>query len=249
MCTGILIDGPVGISNMTISKNHIHDLLTNVADVVTGIDLYDAVSVTVVNNFVSLNVPTSTVLLGIIQETDAGSTVKIYYNTVSIYGTTSGGNISFALLKNYFSTGDEFRNNILSNTRLSSGTGAQYAIGNVNSGTFTSNYNDLVSTGNPLNVVGRIGATNYATITEWRTATGQDINSVSVAPVFVSATNLHLVPASNPGLDNLGIALAGFTTDYDGETRNATTPDMGADEFTGSGGDVTAPTILYTPLL
>jgi hypothetical protein len=36
--------------------------------------------------------------------------------------------------------------------------------------------------------------------------------------------------------------------DFDGDTRNVTTPDIGADEFNGTGLDLTAPNIVYTPL-
>ena len=36
------------------------------------------------------------------------------------------------------------------------------------------------------------------------------------------------------------------TSDFDGDTRNVTNPDMGADEFSGIGVDITAPSIVYT---
>ena len=52
-------------------------------------------------------------------------------------------------------------------------------------------------------------------------------------PTFVSATDLHLTP-SNMALDGKGTPLAEVSVDIDNDTRNATTPDMGADEFTGS---------------
>jgi hypothetical protein len=231
--TGIILNQVAGIVGTTISKNNIHDMLSTIAGNVVGIDLFDAVSVTIVNNMISLNNATSTSLRGIAQETDAGAVIKVYYNTVSISGTTSAGS-SFAFLKDYLSTGDDIRNNIFSNTRLSSGTGKQYAIVNSSTGTFVSNFNDLVSVGNALNFVGLVGATDYATLGDWRTGTSQDANSVSINPVFVSAINLHLVPASNGLLDNKGTPITGITTDYDGDTRSATTPDLGLDEFTGS---------------
>jgi hypothetical protein len=239
---GMRLNNISGVVNMTISKNWIHDLNTTVAGAVYGIDLYDAASVTVVNNMIALDVPSATSLRGIAQETDAGSVIKIYYNTVSISGTTSGTNASFCYLKNYLSTGDDVRNNIFTNTRVSSGTGKQYAVANVSSTAtvipYTSNYNDLVSTGNAMNFVGllstTVAATDYASLATWQAAASADANSISIAPVFTSATNLHLVPASNLTLDNKGIAIAGITTDFDGDTRSATTPDVGADEYTAS---------------
>ncbi len=43
--------------------------------------------------------------------------------------------------------------------------------------------------------------------------------------------NLHLVPTGNVLVNNSGTPIAGVTTDYDGDTRSLTTPDIGADEL------------------
>ena len=69
-----------------------------------------------------------------------------------------------------------------------------------------------------------------ATWADWQTATGQDANSVNIAPVFTSGTDLHLPAASNISLIDLGTPIAQVTDDIDGQLRGAT-PDMGADEF------------------
>ncbi|MBK8498342.1 MAG: right-handed parallel beta-helix repeat-containing protein [Flavobacteriales bacterium] len=61
----------------------------------------------------------------------------------------------------------------------------------------------------------------------WQLATGRDVNSVSVDPLYVSDTDLHL---SAPTLDGLGTPLFGVTEDFDGELRDAVIPDIGADE-------------------
>jgi trimeric autotransporter adhesin len=53
-------------------------------------------------------------------------------------------------------------------------------------------------------------------------------NSVSFNPGYASETNLHLLPAN---LNNIGTPVS-ITTDIDGQPRSATTPDIGADEFT-----------------
>jgi hypothetical protein len=243
--TGIMINNVTGITNMTISKNNIHDLLTTATTgAINGIDLYDAVSATVSNNMISI-ANSTTGVRGIGQETGTGAIVKILYNTVSITGTPSGTVTSYALLKDYTSTNDDIRNNIFSNTRVSAGTGGQYAIVNSSSGgTMISNYNDLVSSGNALNILGRKGSTDYTTLAAWQGGTAGDANSISVVPVFTSASNLHLTIA-NTGIDAKGTPIAGITTDIDGDTRNATTPDIGADEFTTS--TCTAPSISTQP--
>lgn len=54
-------------------------------------------------------------------------------------------------------------------------------------------------------------------------------NSISANPFYVSETDLHV---NNAVLNNLGTPLAGVSTDFDGENRNAATPDIGADEYT-----------------
>jgi len=73
-------------------------------------------------------------------------------------------------------------------------------------------------------------------LADWQTEAAQDLNSISVTPVFVSSTDLHIVPDSNMTLDNLGKPIADVGPDIDGDIRSTSTPDMGADEFTSSGG-------------
>ena len=47
-------------------------------------------------------------------------------------------------------------------------------------------------------------------------------------------TYLHLVNGITTQAEGGASAIAGITTDYDGDTRNATKPDVGADEFSGT---------------
>jgi len=65
-------------------------------------------------------------------------------------------------------------------------------------------------------------------LADLQTASGKDAHSISVDPTFNSATDLHTL---NAFLDDAGTTVAGITDDIDGETRSATTPDIGADEF------------------
>ncbi len=246
--TAIRTNHATGIVNLTISKNKIYDMLSSYTGTsfTAGIDLYDAASVTIVNNIINLDVATASVLIGIAQETGAGAVIKVYYNTVVVKGTTTGTNASYAFIKNYSSTGDDVKNNLFINTRTSSGTGKQYATGNIETGTMSSNNNDLYSVGNANNIVGVTTAGDHATLAAWQAATSQDGNSVSVLPVFVSATDLHLNAASNAGLDSKGVSVSGVTTDIDGDTRSVT-PDLGADEMPASA-DVTGPSISFDAL-
>ncbi len=72
---------------------------------------------------------------------------------------------------------------------------------------------------------------SYYTLAQWQQNTNLDAHSLYYNPVFVSDTNLH---TNDSWLNNRGVAIPGITTDIDGQARNTTTPDIGADEFNGS---------------
>src|SRR5690606_28286602 len=48
--------------------------------------------------------------------------------------------------------------------------------------------------------------------------------------------NLHIDPTGNCTINGGAQVIAGFTQDFDAETRDVATPDIGADEFLGTGG-------------
>ena len=71
--------------------------------------------------------------------------------------------------------------------------------------------------------------TDFVTLASWQGATGKDTASFLGDPLFVApANNLHIMCGS-PG-DDAGMPVAGITTDFDGQMRDAMTPDIGADE-------------------
>ena len=162
----------------------------------------------------------------------AGGGYKIYFNSINLATSqTAAGSITGALNITAAVTATnaiDLRDNILVNTET---VGTGYAV--INSSTaaaavFTDiNYNDYFAQN-----VGRQGTTDFPTLTDWRGATGKDVNSQAVDPLFVSATDLHLQPTS-PVLDD-GTPIAGITNDFDGDLRSATTPDIGADEIVGT---------------
>ncbi len=89
-------------------------------------------------------------------------------------------------------------------------------------------HNDLYTTG--LTVAKKLGD-DYADLASWQTATNQDSNSVSVFPGYLSDTDLHV---NSSAVDSLGTPLAEINDDIDGDPRDATYPDIGADEFTAT---------------
>ena len=152
---------------------------------------------------------------------------KIYYNTVYLSGTGSSPLGSAALYISSNCTNVEAKNNIFVNTRNESPYVAS-AIYDYGSGSITSDYNDLYSN----NHLVRIGSTNYSTLANWQ-ATGKDMHSYNEMPHFAS-TDLHLNWGYTTMIDGHATPIAGITTDFDGEPRNALTPDIGADEGTAN---------------
>jgi hypothetical protein len=170
--------------------------------------------------------------------------VSYYFNSVYVGGTgVASSSNTFAFQSSALTSTRAYVDNIFWNARSNaSGTGKNYAI-NVagtapNPAGLTSNYNDLLATGTG-GFVGQFNGADQATVSDWRTATGQDANSISADPRFVNPTgtastvDLHIsTSAPISPVSNAGTPVTGTTNDYDGDTRDAATPDIGADEFT-----------------
>jgi hypothetical protein len=151
---------------------------------------------------------------------------EFYFNSVYIgdVATTTGSISGFYLTNN---TWVVLKNNIF---QVDEPTATCCAI-NQNAGTITaSDYNCVYGTGTGYSM-GRVGSTNYATLALWQTAASQDLNSVEGNPGFLSATDLHINTHATL-VDSAGTPIAGITNDIDGDTRDATFPDIGADEYT-----------------
>jgi len=157
---------------------------------------------------------------------------KIFYNSVFLSGTGSHNYGSGALYIWNTCSNVESKNNILVNIRDESPycAAAIYIRG---SAVFlsSSDYNDLYYEPNQYNCMVRLYSLEYHTLTEWQ-ATGRDSNSVTELPNFV-APYLHVDETIPTCLESRGIPIVGIETDFDGNTRNTTSPDIGADEFNG----------------
>ena len=154
----------------------------------------------------------------------------VAYNTVYVTGAAAGPIISGAL---YLGTPQQLtiRNNIAMNTQLASDTGRALAFYVLSTAaTFTSNYNDLyVPAQQTGSHIAAITTTNYTTLRDW-VASGRDSQSVSVVVHFRSP-DLHVDSTIVTPINGGATPIAGITTDIDGQTRDATAPDIGADEF------------------
>ena len=172
--------------------------------------------------------------------------IFLYHNTVNLLGPFAGnanGTASAALYLSSTATGIDLKDNILvsslDNTNAADKTWAINSAGTVSGAPpalaagFTANdYNDYSVSGS-AGMLGFIGG-DRAALGNIQIGFGGNINSKNVMPVFTSASDLHLNPLSgnNTPLDNSGTSVLGITTDFDGQMRNAATPDIGADEFT-----------------
>ncbi len=183
-----------------------------------GIYLYNCIGTAdkpelVSNNYIQLNTNGNN-CTGIYLRNSAYN--RIYYNSVIIDGSFSNSQPL-----NLYQTNDNIKiqNNILSNY-----TGSHAFYSNLNTAVI-SDYNNLFTTGSEI---GYWEGISYSDLDDWRTNTSQDINSLSVNPDFVVGLEPHF---PNPLLNDSGTPVAEVTDDIDGEMRDATAPDIGADEF------------------
>ena len=241
-----------GTSNSVMEKNIIHDIKY------TGVAGYGGKGVMISSGLAAANISVrNNMIYGITGDGDDYTAngaifcpvgiyafgtgqggINIYYNSIHLTGATLNFaadvySIGIALDNNTTAT---IKDNIVYNQLGllgGIGVGAVGIAAQTSASQFISlDYNDYFSrVVLGTNLIGKIGTVNYATLAAWQTATGQEVNSLNIVPNFVSATDLHLVATTNCGLDGYGTPIAGITTDYDNQTRDATTPDMGADEF------------------
>jgi hypothetical protein len=260
-----------GILNTTSSpttyKNKIYNIQsTNAAPLVSGIIIssvgtagYSTTYNNLIGDLKAPNASTNDAIRGInISSVTASSTNNVYYNSVYLNASSVGANFGTTGIYHAASATAttavlNLRNNVIVNNSTAAGTGKvtcfrrslAATLGNYAS---TSNNNDFYSaTGSVM-----YDGTTEFNITAFKAAvTPRDASSFSENPTFISTLGsstdfLHINTITPTQIESGGTAIATYTTDYDGETRNVSTPDIGADEFVGVGIDLTAPAISYT---
>ncbi|MCR4417169.1 MAG: T9SS type A sorting domain-containing protein [Ignavibacteria bacterium] len=167
------------------------------------------------------------------------STSNIYFNTIVIPEMTNMTNFGSSLIAGIaFATAAtteaspsgtiNIRNNIIISNESTMKTWGIRRIGT--GGTFSSDYNDIYFVTSDSNYAGFWNTTDQKNLSDWQTASGKDLNSVSKAVNFVSSTDLHLTGTSLGDNDLIGTVISGYTTDIDGDIRDSYYPYKGADE-------------------
>ncbi|MEI6682306.1 MAG: hypothetical protein WCO44_06745 [Bacteroidota bacterium] len=228
--TGIYYTGPA-TGTFTVSGNFIYSLSVASADLTSslrGIDLNNG-NVACYDNIVNLgtDVAIGCKINGIWEESTAATYTKsILFNSVYIGGTIVSGTTSStcALWNQSNNATRDYRNNILFNARTGGSTGKHYAVYLSGTAGLTIDYNDYYVTGSN----GMLGylVSDKASLALWKTATGQDANSLNINPGYTVAGGTSPGNYYTSGILP-GVAGTGVTIDFTGLTRNPA-PKMGA---------------------
>jgi parallel beta-helix repeat protein len=201
-------------------------------------------TITLTNNMISVGAQLIVQGISATLNSGANGNIRMYHNSVNVVGTASALNSQAVRLASNidFSTARyEIVNNIFHNFGTGTGSTAGHAIFIDETGAALNattrnpfaalDFNNLMTTG--INVgnydgveVPRVAGSNP--LSTWRTTTGRDNNSVSLAVNFVGSDDLHLLAIQTP-LYGASTLLSTVPTDIDGETR--VRPYMGADEI------------------
>ncbi len=199
--------GSTGISS-TASASTIEVTGNKINTVTSGISTSSA-NILVANNFVQAT------SVGISSTANGG---KIVFNSVNVTGVTG----TTRAMEIGGTSAQTVKNNIFANN------GNGYAVYR-NSATIPSgsdwDFNDYYS---QLGFLGFYNSTNQLSLANWRSTTNRDANSKDLDPYYLSSTELRTY---NRILNGAGVAAASVLLDIDGQIRNQSAPDIGADEF------------------
>jgi hypothetical protein len=268
--SGATFSGPAN----RIHANRIYNISSATASgLAYGIHLTSGVANYVYNNMISdIKSPSATstgadAVRGIsITNTAASSSNHVYFNSIYLDGTSSGTNFySSGIFHTYSATSTSGTlyayNNIIVNNATPTGTGIASAIRR-SAATDLNNIdgfkNNCLYAGTPSanNLIYYDGTNSDQTFAAYATRLGAKENSsFSENAPFVNTGStpydLKINTATPTQIESGGIVIAtpiNITTDFEGNARNGSTPDIGADEFAGTGLDLLGPSLVYTAL-
>ncbi|MEP6675870.1 MAG: hypothetical protein ABJA78_11965 [Ferruginibacter sp.] len=243
-------------NTVNVSKNIVHALnASGISSSVVGLYCDGFTSGNFFNNLIgNLNTSTGTGanLHGIYS---AGNNCNFYYNTVYLNATSTGNGFGSSAIFLPGAGSAVLKNNIFVNLSQSTGLGLTVALRRSNTALtsyLSASNNNLFYCGtpSPSNSIHFDGTNIDITLAAFKNrVTPRETNSVSevVSPVpgvyfqslsgpvtGPSNTFLHFVSGLVSSAESGGIPISGYADDYDGDVRNASLPDIGADEFVGT---------------
>ncbi len=176
---------------------------------------------------------------------NTSGTQSVFYNTVYLayYSSNSGNESTCLYLENSIA---DLRNNIFeNNTDASTGTRANVLyfkgasdLSNLSTNTDHNCYYNGVATTKYALAYDDANSTNYLDLTDYQAASPNDVNSIEENPPFKSTTepyDLHIDVTQSSNINGGAISISGITEDFDGDSRDAISPDIGADEYDVAG--------------
>jgi hypothetical protein len=221
--TGILLSGCD--STISVQKNSV--VVQNAVSA-HGIELSGCASTLAAQGLVANNMISVKITIGAANSmypagllNSSSSHQRYVFNSVNVWGTSTIANASFRFSNSTTNNGIILLSNNFVN-HVTGGTVLNFE--GVTTSAFSSNYNNLYA----ADGVTAFLTSGYGTLAAWKAFSSGDQNSFSVKPYFNSNTNLHTF---NGIINGSATPLAYVTEDIDGQPRNATHPDPGADEF------------------
>ncbi|MDX9907502.1 MAG: hypothetical protein RBS55_13010, partial [Bacteroidales bacterium] len=246
-------------------RNQVYNLASTYANpTVNGIRLAAGLFIHAYNNFISdLRAPSANAFIPVAGiYASSGTNVSLFYNTIYLDAVSSGAMFGTAGI--YVSTiplVDMCNNNIvnLSTPNGTSGYTAAYWRTNATLNTYSTNSNCnnfYAGIPGPNRLIFFDGTNALQTLDDYKSFVNtRDGASITENPPFINVAstpyNLHLQASMPTQCESGGMPVTSpvnVTNDLDGHSRNAGTPDIGADEFSGIITDLVPPAIVLTPL-
>ena len=247
------------VSDNSFYKNIIRQINSNnSAPTVIGVEIGTGASSSYYNNFIgpvscgsaNLNTP----LFGVyISSTTSSQTINFAHNSIYLNASSTGTNFGSSAIYANTSPTLNLINNIFVNTSTPSGTGIT-SVFRLSSTTLTtygsSSNNNSFYAGTPSanRLIFYDGTNADQTLADYQARVStRDAASISQNPTFVNTSgasaNLHLSTSAGDNwcFDATGTPVTSITSDFDGDPRNSSNPDLGADEFAATGFVVTNP--------